>query len=142
MTTTRQPVVATTGRFRSQVPAALQDELLSQQGLRLSYWLREGQAQIIKHGPHRTVYRANIPGLDFYLTHYRLFGARSWLRQCFRPPKARMEYERALAVQSCGVPTAVPLGIGECSFLAGPGESYLLTHTLLDTEPMSRFLEA
>lgn len=142
MTTTLQTDSATTRRFCWQVPEVYRDQLLSAEGLRLSEWLRDGSARIVKHGPHRTVYRVAIPGLDFYLKHYRLFDARSWLRQCFRPAKARIEYDRALAVQAREVPTAAPLGIGESSFRAGPGESFLLTHTLPYTEPLSRFLEA
>jgi hypothetical protein len=109
-------------------------------GLQLTDWLRTGEAQIVKHGPHRTVYRVEMPGLRFFLKHYRLPTMRAWLRECFRPSKARVEYDRAVAVAARGVPTAMPLAFGvEARF--GPGESYLITLALDDTQPLSTFLE-
>lgn len=117
-----------------QLPA-----LFAQGGLRLTEWLDAGLARVVKQGQHRTVYRVQLPGLDFHLKHYPLADTRAWLRQLVRPSKARGEHERTLAVAQRGVPTLESLAIGE-----GPGPaqaSYLMTRTLPDATPVNEFLE-
>src|SRR5438128_5947858 len=135
-----EPVSVTAGGVRWRLPAGLAQSLLGQAGLRLNDWLQDGQARIVKQGPHRMVYQVRLPNLDFFLKHYRLPDARSWLRQWFRPSKARTEFERAMAVAKRGVPTAWPIGYGECLHWSRPGECYLLIRTLPDTEPLGGFL--
>src|SRR5262249_33017038 len=66
---------------------------------------------------------------------------RSWLRQLVRPAKARTEFDRAQAVASRGVPTVVPLALGEVSAAVGVRESFLLTHSLEGAESLYDFLE-
>src|SRR5579884_3349384 len=123
------------------IPAAYRDQLLGTDGLRLDDWLRTGQARLVKHGPNRTVYHVRLPGLDFYLKHYRIYDLLARLRQLLRPAKARSEYRRTKAVSRCGVPTFAPLGVGECRSGPAAGESYLLTRTLPDTEALNTFIE-
>jgi tRNA A-37 threonylcarbamoyl transferase component Bud32 len=108
-------------------------------GLRLDDWLRAGQASAVKHGPHRTVYRVALPGLSFYVKHFRLADARAWLRELVRPSKARMEYDRIEAVRARGLPTVTPLAVGEAAGRAGPGESFLVTRALEQTETLNDF---
>src|SRR6202007_822118 len=101
------------------------------QGLRLEEWLRTGRASVVKHGEHRAVYRVVLPGLDFYVKHAKGAGTRNWLRGWVRASKARREYDRACAVAARGIPTAVPLALGESATNAG--DSFLITHSLPDT---------
>src|SRR5690349_17515735 len=122
----------TLGAYRWEVVPAYRDRLLGPDGLRLDEWRQTGQAQVVKHGPHRTVYRVTLPGLDCYLKHYRMQDTRAWLRELVRPSKARMEHERALEVAARQVPTIEPLALGECR--RGPSESFLVTRTLPDVE--------
>lgn len=129
------------GGLRWCVAPECRELLLNAGGLRLAEWLDAGQARVVKHGPHRTVYRVRLPGLDFHLKHYRLADGRAWLRQLVRPSKARMEFTRALAVAGRAVPTARVLALGEQQAGTGPGESFLLTRSLEGTEPLSTFLE-
>jgi len=129
----------TCGGLRWEVVADLRDVFLGPDGLHLPEWLAAGQARIVKHGPHRTVYRVVLPEVDCHVKHCRLQDARAWLRECVRPAKARAEYERCLAVARRGVSTVVPLAVGEtCG--SGPGDSLLITQTL-DAEPLGTFLE-
>jgi tRNA A-37 threonylcarbamoyl transferase component Bud32 len=132
---------ASTTALRWQTAPEYRDLLLKEGGLRLDEWLCTGAARIVKHGPHRTVYRVDLPQLSFYLKHYRLPDTRAWLREWVRPTKARMEHDRALAIAARGVPTITPLAIGEAPSW-GPGESGLISLTLEGTEPLSRFLES
>jgi tRNA A-37 threonylcarbamoyl transferase component Bud32 len=107
----------------------------------LDFWLRDGRAQVVKHGPHRTVYRVALPGVQFYLKHYRLANTRAWLRQLVRPSQARVEFHRALRIAARGVPTITPLALGECWRGPRPRENFFLSQNLEDTEPLNHFIE-
>jgi serine/threonine protein kinase len=135
------PLIAVTaGGVHWQVAADLRDLLLGPSGLRLEDWLRGGCARVVKERAHRTVYHVGLPGLEFFLKQYRLTDTRSRLRQLLRPAKARMEFDRALAVARRKVATITPLGLGEAC--GRPGESFLITRRLLDVEPLSAFIES
>jgi tRNA A-37 threonylcarbamoyl transferase component Bud32 len=136
----RREIHVCAGGFRWQVAAEYADEIIGPMGLRLPEWQASGAARVIKHGPHRSVYRVVLPGLDFYVKHFRLMDARTWLRQTIRPSKARMEYERTTAVAERGVSTVQALGLGEADNLALPGESYLLTQSVVGALPLSQFI--
>jgi tRNA A-37 threonylcarbamoyl transferase component Bud32 len=129
------------GGLRWLVRSEHRGRLFDSNGLRLEEWLLTDAARVVKHGPHRTVYHVALPGLSFYLKHYRLPSVRAWLRELMRPAKARLEYERALAVADRQISTVVPLALGERPRGSGPGESYLLTFSLDCTEPLHTFIE-
>jgi len=116
-------------------------QLLGSDGLRLDEWLQNGQARIVKHGPHRTVYRVALPGLDVYVKHYRLMDLRAWLRELVRPAKAFAEYQRALAVAARQVPTVAPVAVGRARDRFGASDSYLITRSLDETVSLGDFLE-
>src|SRR5205085_3421061 len=86
-----------------------------------------------------TVYEVRLPGLHFYVKHNRLLDARGWLRAWVRPGKALTEYDHTLAIAARGVPTFVPLAAGEP--IRGPGDSFLLTLALENTQQLNTFLE-
>lgn len=129
------------GGVRWQIQPEL-EQLFGSEGLLLDDWLAGGQARIVKHGPHRTVYHVVLPGLDFYLKHNRLADCRARLREMVRPSKARSEYEHAREVAARQVPTFEPLAFGEpCSTLAAR-DSFLITRALPETRPLHSFLES
>ena len=132
----------TAGGIRWRLWPEYRDRLVGPDGLRLDEWVRAGQARVVKDGPHRTVYHVALPGLDFYLKHYRLHGLRAWLRQALRPAKARREFDRATGVASYRIPTITPLGFGIRYAGLLPADSYLLTRGLPGVTPLSRFLGA
>jgi tRNA A-37 threonylcarbamoyl transferase component Bud32 len=138
---TAQLVELRAGGLRWLVRPEYREQLFCPDGLRLEEWLRTGAAHVVKHGPHRTVYQVALPGLRFFLKHYRLQDVRAWLRELIRPAKARLEYERALAVAGRQVSTVVPLALGERPRASGPGESFLITLSLDSTEPLQTFFE-
>lgn len=142
MTAMNQLIPLTAGGVRWEVLPERSEQLLGPAGLRLDEWLQAGQAQIIKHGPNRTVYRVTLPGLRFYLKHNRLPDTRAWLRGLVRPAKARIEFRRAIAVAARDVPTIVPIALGERDTPSGPGDSFLITLSLDDAEPVNAFLES
>jgi tRNA A-37 threonylcarbamoyl transferase component Bud32 len=114
--------------------------LLNAKSLELAAHLESGNAQIVKSGPHRTVYRVNLPQGVVFWKHCRIAGLRSWLRQCLRPSKARMEYDRAIALAARGIHTIEPLawGVAERTFA---GESYLITREIAGATSLLQYLE-
>jgi tRNA A-37 threonylcarbamoyl transferase component Bud32 len=115
--------------------------LFGPDGLRLDEWLATGRARVVKQTPERVVYRVTLPGLDFHLKHCLPRGPRDTMRSWVRPSKARLEYDRALALAERGVPTWTPLGLGESCAGPGPAASFLLTRTLPDVRPLDVCLE-
>lgn len=133
-------VEVTAGGLRWHVAPGCRDRLLGPQGLRLDEWLRAGQARVVKHGPHRTVYAVELPGLKVHVKHNRVSNFRAWLRELIRPSKARLEAERARSVAERGIQTAVPLAVGEACSAFFPGDSFLVTRSLDETAPLHGFL--
>jgi tRNA A-37 threonylcarbamoyl transferase component Bud32 len=116
-------------------------EFLTPELLDLDPHVRSGVARVIKHGPHRTVYYLQLGGVNVYWKHCRISGTRSRLRQCLRPPKARMEFDRALALASRGISTVEPLAWGTRAGALG-GESFLITRELTAAVPLQNMLLA
>jgi tRNA A-37 threonylcarbamoyl transferase component Bud32 len=133
-------VEVTAGGTRWCVAPEVREQLLGPEGLRLDQWLAQGQARIVKHGPHRSVYAVALPGLNVHVKHNRLASARAWLRELARASKARSECHRALGVAARGVPTVTPVAVGER--VRGPGkrESFLVTRSLEASTPLDVFV--
>lgn len=103
-------------------------------------WLADGTAEVVKHGPHRTVYRVTLPTGTVYVKHCRINGPRAWAREVIRPPKARLEFENASRLLALGIGAAVPLAWGSADS-AWPGESFLITRDLAPAIPFTEFVE-
>src|ERR1041385_569702 len=143
MNTQAQPLTQhTVGGFRWSLVGDLRAQLLNEQGLRLPEWLENGQARVVKQGPHRVVYRVELPGLCFYVKHNFVHDQRSWFRQLVRPSKARIEFERACAAAERGIPTIAPLAVAERETRVGSGESILITRSVDNCLPLHFFLAA
>jgi tRNA A-37 threonylcarbamoyl transferase component Bud32 len=130
------------GGFRWSLAPDLRGQLLNEQGLRMPEWLRTGQARVVKQGPHRIVYRVELPGLCFYVKHNLIHDQRAWFRQLVRPSKARMEFDRVMAAAARGIPTISPLALAEQETHVGSGESILITQSIDDCIPLHFFLAA
>jgi tRNA A-37 threonylcarbamoyl transferase component Bud32 len=101
-------------------------------------WLRSSEVHVVKHGPHRTVYRAIDQDLDVHLKQDRPIGLRGRIRSWLRPPKASREYQLACECQSRGVSTPNPLAWGVSE---PPGSSWLVTETLSDARTLLAVIE-
>jgi tRNA A-37 threonylcarbamoyl transferase component Bud32 len=133
-------IVLERGGVRWQIRPGL-EHLFGSDGPRLQEWLAAGQAHIVKHGPHRTVYHIGLPELDFYLKHNRLADCRARLRELVRSSKARIEHEHAQSVAARQVPTFEPLAVGEPCRGWAARDSFLITRALPETRPLDSFLE-
>jgi tRNA A-37 threonylcarbamoyl transferase component Bud32 len=103
-------------------------------------WLCDGSAEVVKSGPHRTVYRVALPSGAVYVKHCRINGPRAWAREVIRPPKARLEFENAARLRALGIGAAVPLAWGTPDS-RWPGESFLVTRDLAPAIPFTDFVE-
>jgi tRNA A-37 threonylcarbamoyl transferase component Bud32 len=130
----------TAGGIRWHVAPEYHQLLLAKDGLPLASWLREGKATVIKRGPHRQVFRVELPGLSCYVKRNLVPDIKTWLRQLVRPSKARMELDRILALRARNIPTVEPLALGEQQGFLGIGDSYLVTRTLEGTEQLNALM--
>ena len=89
------------------------DVLLGPEGLRLDEWREQGRLTTIKSGPHRVVYRVDLPQGTIYVKHFLVPDWRATLRQWVRRGKGRNEGKRSQHLASIGVPTITPIALGE-----------------------------
>ncbi|WP_422925389.1 lipopolysaccharide kinase InaA family protein [Singulisphaera sp. PoT] len=115
--------------------------LVGPRGLRLDEWRRNGQLTVVKTGPHRIVYRAELPEGAIFVKHFLVPGLRSKIRQWFRRGKGRNEGRRTRYLDQIGVPTITPIALGEQRKRFFLLENYLVTHAIPETIPLDEFVE-
>ncbi len=115
------------------------DVLLGPDGLRLDQWRAEGRLATVKSGPHRIVYRAELPEGVLYIKHFLVPNRRSILRQWFRRGKGRNEGKRSQQLAAIGVPTIWPVALGEQRKRKFLFENYLVTPEIAGTTPLDEF---
>lgn len=131
------PAVRTPGRVWYLTPAGA--ELFGPAGPRLDRWLADGSAVAVKANATRTLYRVEVPAGTVYVKHCRVTSPRGWLREAIRPPKARLEFENALALRAGGIPAVEPLAWGG-SDSHWPGDNFLITRAVPGV-PFTHYLE-
>ena len=72
--------------------------LLGPAGLKLAEWRAQNRVDIVKTGPHRVVYRVDLPEGSVYVKHYLVPGWPAKLRQWFRRGDLYSSYNR---LRSC-----------------------------------------
>ena len=115
--------------------------LLDQGRLRLDEWKRSGRLTIVKRGPHRVVYRADLPEGSVYVKHFLVPNFRAKARQWFRSGKGRNEGRRAAKLEAIGVPTITPVALGERRVRKLLFENFLVTEEIPNTLPLDEFVE-
>ncbi len=114
-------------------------EAWGESGAQFEHTLRE--ADVVKDGPFRTIYRVHFASNDWHVKHCKVRGLRAWLREWLRPAKAELEFRQIDEAWRRGVPTvdAVAFGVTPAHL---PSDSFLVTHTVAGAVPLNRFLEA
>ncbi len=115
--------------------------LLDQNGLRLDEWRAAGCVTTIKSGPHRIVYRVDLPEGTIYIKHFLVPNWCATLRQWVRRGKGRNEGKRSAHLATIGVPTITPVALGEQRKRKFLFENYLVTPEITAATPLDRFLE-
>lgn len=106
------------------------ETLVGRKGLRLEDWLEAGAVHVVKHGPHRSVYRVAVAGREFYVKHFRCNTLWDTARHLFRLSPARREWNHAEHVAQLGIATIAPLAWQEQKGLGPVGESLLVTQAI------------
>ena len=83
----------------------------------------------MKENHQRTILRVELPEGAVFVKRIRANTPRAWWREILRPPKARLEFENALALRERGLPAVEPLAWGTADS-HWPGESFLVTRAL------------
>ena len=117
------------------------DVLLGTQGLRLEEWAQQGRVTTIKSGPHRVVYRVDLPQGAIYVKHFLVPDWRATLRQWVRRGKGRNEGKSTEHLASIGVPTITPIALGERRQRKFLFENYLVTLAISSAIPLDEFVE-
>jgi tRNA A-37 threonylcarbamoyl transferase component Bud32 len=117
------------------------ETLLGSEGLRLEDWREEGRLTTIKAGPHRVVYRVDLPQGTIYVKHFLVPDWRATLRQWVRRGKGRNEGKSTQHLASIGVPTIVPIALGERRQRKFLFENYLVTLAISSATPLDEFVE-
>lgn len=124
------------------VRADWSDALIDAEGrIRFDQWRRDGRLQTVKAGPHRVVYRIELPTGSIYVKHFLVPDFRALLRQWFRRGKGRNEGRRARKLAAVGVPTITPIALGEQRRRRFLFENYLVTPAIDATIPLDEFVE-
>lgn len=123
------------------VRADWREALLGPRGLRLDEWQRNGQLTVVKTGPHRVVYRAELEQGAVYVKHFLVPDFRAKARQWFRRGKGRNEGRRTRYLAEIGVPTITPIALGEQRKRFFLLENYLITHAIPETVALDEFVE-
>ena len=106
----------------------------------LAEWQRRGSAKLVKQNLQRSIWRVMLPGGTIYLKQCRTNTPRAWMRDILRPPKARLEFENALALLSRGIGCIEPLAWGMKDG-RWPGDSFIITREQANAVPLDAFLE-
>ncbi|VAX40631.1 hypothetical protein MNBD_PLANCTO02-1402 [hydrothermal vent metagenome] len=96
-----------------QVKENFIDELLKPAGLKMTQWNRNGQLEIIKNGPHRTVYHLKLLSGGYFLKHFKADDKKTKLRQLVTSCRAELEYRAVQRVAELGIPTFETVAIGK-----------------------------
>jgi tRNA A-37 threonylcarbamoyl transferase component Bud32 len=115
--------------------------LLGKEGLRLDDWRQQGRLTTIKSGPHRVVYRVDLPQGAIYVKHFLVPDWRATLRQWVRRGKGRNEGKSTQHLASIGVPTITPVALGERRQRKFLFENYLVTLAISSAMPLDEFVE-
>ena len=113
----------------------------SDEGLRLPEWIADGQAQLIKSRPGRTLYRIDVPELSFYVKHFRVRGPIELVGNVLGQNKARREWSAARRLQSRSIPTCTPLALGESRRWGAVTDAFIIMQTVEDSVPFTVYLK-
>jgi tRNA A-37 threonylcarbamoyl transferase component Bud32 len=118
----------------------LADTFLNDHGLRLDEWQRDHRLTIIKHGPHRTVYRLDLPDGTFYLKHFRIADWKAWLRNAVRACPSELERRAVDRVAAAGLATMDVVAIGKTLRAGVVTDSFLISREIPDAVQLDDFL--
>lgn len=107
---------------------------------RFGHWLADGRATLVKHGTNRLVYRVDRGDEPLYVKRYRHRRGLARLAPLLRGSPARREWNKALELSRRGIPTAMPVALGEDLRAGIPSDSLLVTREIPASQSLDQFL--
>ena len=104
-------------------------------------WLADGRATLVKHGTNRLVYRVDGGDERLYIKRYRHRRGLARLAPLVRGSPARREWNKALELSRRGIPTALPVALGEDIRVGIPSDSLLVTREIPTSQSLDQFLQ-
>ena len=108
---------------------------------RFGHWLADGRATLVKHGTNRLVYRVDRGDEPLYVKRYRHRRGLARLAPLLRGSPARREWNKALELSRRGIPTAMPVALGEDLRAGIPSDSLLVTREIPASQSLDQFLQ-
>jgi tRNA A-37 threonylcarbamoyl transferase component Bud32 len=124
------PLRGSSDRLRWETLPEWETLLFGPEGLRLEEWKGQGRAEVVKHGPHQTVYLVRLPQAAVYVKHRRPNRPADVARHLVRASVARREWHKAAELARRGVPTVRPLAWQEGTRFGLVWDSFLVTEAI------------
>ena len=103
-------------------------------------WGREGLLEVVKTGPHRTVYRLNLPEGEYYVKRFRIADWKARLRNLFRKSPAQLEFHAALKIAELRLPTFDPVAVGRRTWMGLATDTYLVSEAVAEAIPLDGYI--
>lgn len=124
-----------------EIQSHFADELLNDAGLNWDEWQQQGALSVVKTGPHRTVYRLDLPCGEFYIKHFRIADWKARLKNVFRASQAEREWNAAHRIAAARLPTFDAVALGKTIRGGTVGESFLITRAIPDAISLDEFVQ-
>lgn len=93
--------------------------------------------EVVKQNKQRTIIRLG----DCFSKELKVTGPRAWFRELFRGAKAKLEFEKAVAIRSKGIETIQPIAWQGSRWRFLPGQSQIISRAVPESQPLSDFLD-
>jgi Lipopolysaccharide kinase (Kdo/WaaP) family len=98
------------------------------------------QTTVIKSGPHRAVYRVELPSGPVFLKHFKIPDWRALARNFLSGTPAEREASAAARVAGTGIETTVAAALGSIRGRILVRDSFLMTRELANVRPLDQVL--
>jgi hypothetical protein len=95
---------------------------------------------VIKSGPHRSVYRVELPSGPVFLKHFKIPDWRALVRNILSGTPAKREASAAARVAGAGIETTVAAALGSMRGRYLVRDSFLVTREIANVRPLDRVL--
>jgi hypothetical protein len=100
----------------------------------------EGRTTVIKSGPHRSVYRVELPSGPVFLKHFKIPDWRALVRNILSGTPAKREASAAARVAAAGIETTVAAALGSMRGRYLVRDSFLVTREIANVRPLDQVL--
>lgn len=128
--------------IRWEFDPAWADVVAELRGRKPDDWSQLPGAAVVKAGPHRVVYRLDLPTQSVFVKHYRATDWRSMARSLFRASASRREWYKSVEMARRGVPTIRPVAWGETRQSGITADNYFASEAIAGAESLDVVLRA